>query len=67
MAHEINQPLTYINTFIQALQEDVELEDLDPDQIKPRLSEALRQVARIDAIVQHLRTFGRRGDTDLSR
>ena len=52
VAHEINQPLTYINTFIQALQEDLELKDLDPERMKPRLSEALRQVSRINDIVQ---------------
>ena len=66
VAHEINQPLTFINTFIQALQEDLELKDLDPERMKPRLSEALRQVSRIDGIVQHLGAFGRRGDTQMS-
>ena len=66
VAHEINQPLTYISTFIQALQEDLELQDLDEEKLKPRLAEALRQVSRIDVIVQHLRTFGRRGDTEMS-
>ena len=66
LAHEINQPLTYINTFIQALQEDLELKDFDPELMKPRLSEALRQVSRIDGIVQHLGAFGRRGDMQMS-
>ena len=66
VAHEINQPLTYINTFIQALQEDLELKDLDPEQMKPRLWEALRQVSRIDNIVQHLGAFGRRDDTQMA-
>ena len=34
--------------------------------MKPRLAEALRQVSRIDIIVQHLRTFGRSGDSEMS-
>ncbi len=60
VAHEINQPLTYISTMIQPFQEDLELGDLDPDSTKRRLSQAINQVDRISGIVRHLQSFGRR-------
>ncbi len=59
VAHEVNQPLTFINTMIQGVQEDLELGDLDEEALKKRLAQAVRQVERINAIVTHLRTFGR--------
>jgi C4-dicarboxylate-specific signal transduction histidine kinase len=65
VAHEINQPLTYINTTIQALQEDLRLNDLRQESAHKRLTESLRQVKRITDIVQHLRTFGRADDVDM--
>ncbi len=58
VAHEINQPLTYINTTFNALQEDLELNELDPEAAQQRLDESRRQVARINEIIRHLRTFG---------
>ena len=66
VAHEINQPLTYINTVNEALLEDLELKDLDPERMEQRLRESLRQVQRIDKIIQHLRIFGRSDDTELT-
>ena len=66
VAHEINQPLTYISTMIQAFQEDIELDDLDQENIMARLSEAGRQVSRITNIVDHLRIFGRQDDTEMT-
>ncbi|MFQ6026501.1 MAG: GAF domain-containing protein [Dehalococcoidia bacterium] len=62
VAHEINQPLTYINTAIQTLQEDFRLNDVDEERMNQLLTESGRQVTRISSIVQHLRTFGRNGD-----
>lgn len=66
VAHEINQPLTYISTMIQSLQEDLELDDLNPERAQFRLLEAFRQVSRITNIVDHLRTFGRTDDTEMA-
>ena len=60
VAQEINQPLTYISTMIQAFQEDLELGDLDTDSTKRRLSQAITQVERISGIVRHLQSFGQR-------
>ena len=65
VAHEINQPLTYISTMIQSLEEELGLDDLDLERLEPRLAEARRQVGRISIIVDHLRTFGRQDDREM--
>ena len=65
VAHEINQPLTYINTMIQAFQEDLALNDLDQERMAHRLSESRRQVDRITNIVEHLRIFGRSDNSEM--
>jgi PAS domain S-box-containing protein len=62
VAHEINQPLTYISTMLQATQEDIDLDDLDDAALRERLTESYRQVGRITSIVDHLRAFGRSED-----
>ena len=59
VAHEINQPLTYIDATIQAMREDIELDDLDTPRAHQLLTESHRQVERISSIIDHLRTFGR--------
>ncbi len=66
IAHEINQPLTYINTMIEATQEDVEQDRVDGTTMLRRLKESHRQVERITRIVDHLRTFGRTESTELT-
>ena len=66
VAHEINQPLTYISSMIQSFQEDMGLNELDVQKGQARLAESSRQVARITSIVDHLRTFGRREDTEMA-
>ena len=67
VAHEINQPLTFINTVIQFLQQEVELDDIDLPRMRSQLQEARRQVTRIMDIVEHLRTFCREDDTEMTR
>jgi|GEM_PF-2307692 len=62
VAHEINQPLSYIKTTLQTLKEDFKLEDINPKQTMPLLKESLRQIGRISEIIQHLRIFGRAED-----
>ena len=66
VAHEINQPLTYISTTVQSLLEDFQLDDVDAESAQGRLTESYRQVDRITAIVDHLRTFGRANDTEMA-
>ena len=63
VAHEINQPLTYIDATIQAIREDIELDDLDTPRAHQRLTESHRQVERISSIIDHLRIFGQADDT----
>ena len=65
VAHEINQPLTYINTMIQAFQEDLSLNDWDQERMIRRLAESRRQVDRITNIVDHLRIFGRSDNSEM--
>ncbi len=61
VAHEINQPLTYIRSFIQRLHRKLENDTFDKDKVKEWINTSLSQIARINSIIQHLRTFGRHG------
>lgn len=59
IAHEINQPLTYISIILQATNRDLDRGTLDLDELSVDLKESSRQVQRITKIIHHLRTFGR--------
>jgi PAS domain S-box-containing protein len=59
VAHEVNQPLSYIKIIYESTLNDIELNQLDHDELKADFREALRQVNRITQIINHLRTFGR--------
>ncbi len=59
IAHEINQPLTYISSFIQRFRHKLENNDIDGDELKQELKVSSAQISRIDNIIAHLRTFGR--------
>jgi signal transduction histidine kinase len=65
VAHEINQPLTYISSFIQILQMNLENNSIDKKKLEERLRISSRQVERIIDIIQHLRTFGRQDDSSM--
>jgi len=65
LAHEINQPLTYISAVAQAVQEDIRVGDIDNQRFAQQLAECYRQVGRIITIVQHLRSFGRADDMEM--
>ncbi len=62
VAHEVNQPLTYISCFIQGLKLELKEETIDMDHLKEGAEVSLKQINRINNIIQHLRTFGRRED-----
>lgn len=62
VAHEINQPLSYISSVIQCLQIDLNEDRIDKNELDNRLTTSFKQVGRINSIIQHLRTFGRRDD-----
>lgn len=63
VAHEIGQPLTYIDGMIQTVREDIGLDAFDSEHAREVLAESHKQVERITSIIQHLRTFGRTDET----
>lgn len=64
VAHEVNQPLSYIRIAYESALRDLEEQRFDPEQIRESFQEGLRQVGRITMITEHLRNFGR-ADTSL--
>jgi C4-dicarboxylate-specific signal transduction histidine kinase len=66
IAHEINQPLTYIQIILQATGRDIEQGTLDLNELAADLQESTRQVGRITRIIEHLRTFGRVDSAELT-
>ena len=58
IAHEINQPLSFIKVIYESTLNDFELDQEDKNELKEDFTEALRQVRRITHIINHLRTFG---------
>jgi PAS domain S-box-containing protein len=60
IAHEINQPLAYICSFIQSFEKDFDKRIVDLPWVRDRLGKAYGQAKRIDKIIRHLRTFGRK-------
>ncbi len=72
VAHEINQPLSYIKVILESTLSDIETDKLDSVELSGDFNESLRQVGKITNIISHLRTFGRSdvtsfGPVDLSR
>ncbi|MGR3178957.1 MAG: PAS domain S-box protein [Candidatus Anammoxibacter sp.] len=66
VAHEINQPLTYISTFLQNIRIDIEDKiKIDETKLDKRAKTAYNEVKRINNIIQHLRTFGRQDDIEM--
>lgn len=59
VAHEINQPLSYIRIAYESALRDMEEQRFDTAESRESFREALRQVGRITAITEHLRNFGR--------
>ncbi|MEO5341400.1 MAG: transporter substrate-binding domain-containing protein [Magnetococcus sp. MYC-9] len=63
VAHELNQPLTYISTFTQNLEISLQNDSLNIERMKKRIVTVNEQFRRIDEIIRHLQTFGRKDDT----
>ncbi len=59
IAHEINQPLTFINSILQFSIENITNGRLNHGEIIEDFRKALGCVSRINQIVNHLRVFGR--------
>ena len=60
VAHEVNQPLTYIKMAFQASLRDIENEQFNLKDTTVKYREALKQIEKISTITEHLRSFGRK-------
>ena len=59
VAHEINQPLTFIYTVLQTTMEKISAGKLDTEKLHQKLDRAVHQAERITSIINQMRTFGR--------
>ena len=59
IAHELNNPLNNIGLFVGNAVDRIELEDVDPTDLRSELWKAMEQVGKATEIITHLRTFGR--------
>jgi PAS domain S-box-containing protein len=66
IAHEINQPLSYINIILQSTLKDISESRLDTRELAEDFQESLRQTGKITNIISHLRTFGRSDATSFA-
>jgi two-component system sensor kinase FixL len=67
IAHELNQPLTAILNYVQAIRRIMVTEGIPlPPKAAGAMDKAVVQAARASAIVQHLRGFIRKGETERS-
>ena len=62
VAHELNQPLTYITTILQTTIERLQKNKIEPEKLIKKFERASHQAARILDITTHLRTVGRADD-----
>lgn len=66
IAHEINQPLTFINTLLHTTIERFQKGSFDVAKLTAKFERAIHQAARINTIIDHLRTFGRDDEKKLA-
>ncbi len=59
VAHEVNQPLSYIKIILESTLNDLSNNQLDTTELNEDFQESLRQIGKITNIISHLRTFGR--------
>ena len=64
LAHEVNQPLTAIRSYLSSAQRLVRSNDLS--KVKPALDRAANEVARASDIIQRLRDFLRKKESEKS-
>ncbi len=64
IAHEINQPLTFIKIALESTARDVENQALNITELLEDINESQKQIRRITQIIDHLRTFGRNGSDE---
>jgi C4-dicarboxylate-specific signal transduction histidine kinase len=59
VAHELNNPLNNIGLFVGNVMDQLDLQVVEPKQIRGDLEKAMQQVRKATEIISHLRTFGR--------
>jgi PAS domain S-box-containing protein len=59
IAHEINQPLSYIKIILESTLSELAMEEVNSQVLSEDFNESLRQIGKISNIISHLRTFGR--------
>lgn len=65
IAHELNQPLTAILNYVQAARRILQTKGLEvPPKAADAMDKAVGQAARASAIVQNLRSFIQKGETE---
>ena len=67
LAHELNQPLAAIVNYVQAMRRMLQASTTPPSpRILETMDKAVAQAARAGEIIQHLRSFIRKGETERS-
>jgi C4-dicarboxylate-specific signal transduction histidine kinase len=66
IAHEINQPLFFLKIVMEAAKRDIDDGSFDTEEFKEDLDEFLAQAKRIETIIKHLQTFGRKSGNDFN-
>ena len=61
VAHEINQPLSFIKVIFECIGRDLSKDELNIGELEEDCTESLKQINRITRIIDHLRSFGRDG------
>ena len=65
LAHEINQPLSAVMTYLSAAQRSVKMPpELRPENLEDTLGKAAAQALRAATILKHMRQFVSRGEPD---
>lgn len=62
IAHEINQPLAIMRTWMDIMKNKLSSGKLSPTEGENMLEKSLKQIDRATNIIEHMRTFARAGD-----
>lgn len=64
MAHEINQPLSYIDALIRSVEVAIKMGKIEKAGLEQLVEDGPAQVQRITSVIDHVRMFARADDTD---
>ncbi|MBF0517368.1 MAG: hypothetical protein HQK97_09685 [Nitrospirae bacterium] len=62
VAHELNQPLNGIKIVCQSILKDIQKDRHNPDELNEDLTDIVKQVDKMAAIIDHMRVFTRRSE-----